>query len=69
MLGLLPSYGRGARGDPMAALRIFPGSPHHDETTVDNIAELMFLVKKEFDAHVGQRNHAMDGLRLQRVPE
>jgi glutamate/tyrosine decarboxylase-like PLP-dependent enzyme len=69
MLGMLPSYGRGDHGDPMAALRIFPGSPHHDETTVGDIVELMFLAKKEFDAHVGQRHHAMDGLRLQRVPE
>ncbi|MGI5121093.1 pyridoxal phosphate-dependent decarboxylase family protein [Marinactinospora thermotolerans] len=68
-LGLLPTYERSARGEPIAALRLLPTSLHHDHSRTAELAGRMVEVKKELDKTVERGSGWLPDARLYPVPE
>ncbi|MBQ1083065.1 hypothetical protein [Nocardiopsis sp. B62] len=69
VLGHLPAYGAGPGGEPVAALRLVPGSVFLDETTCSQIAERMEQVKKGLDVAVRFGTEPLEETRVYHVPE
>ncbi|MFD6095741.1 pyridoxal phosphate-dependent decarboxylase family protein [Nocardiopsis flavescens] len=69
VLGHLPAYGRGRGGEPVAALRLVPGSVFLDEAACSRIAERMEQVKKALDVAVLFGPEELNGTPVYHVPE
>ncbi|MFD3685402.1 pyridoxal phosphate-dependent decarboxylase family protein [Nocardiopsis sp. NPDC058631] len=69
VLGHLPAYGTGPGGEPVAALRLVPGSVFLDEATCFQIAGRMEQVKKALDVAVRFGSGKLNEAHVYHVPE